>query len=356
MKNFFMWSEDLDLEKSIYRVILKGVSIVAFLMAGFDYYYYSAELAFLEFSFGAVSVALLYCTDSHRIEYAFSSRIFIFFMALPIYWNLLYNESVIESTILFIFLPIITIILRPFKEMLFFVILFGISFLYICYSNTAMVEFTYMEMFKLITMQVLMSFFVVTYVQTNKNYKDVIYKQSIALQDANTRLEELYKEKEIEAYTDSLTGLNNRAAMMNQLEYLYARYKREKETFSFILFDIDKFKTVNDTFGHQKGDEVLKKIAQVALKSIREVDTAARYGGEEFVVLLPQTNAVLAAEIAERIRAEMQEMIKLDGKGVTASFGVVKIEENMSIAELIKLADKALYEAKAAGRNQVMCA
>jgi diguanylate cyclase (GGDEF)-like protein len=148
--------------------------------------------------------------------------------------------------------------------------------------------------------------------------------------------------------------LTNRLAMMHRLEYLYARYKRQKEIFSLVLFDIDYFKQVNDNYGHQVGDDVLKEVAQIALKSIREVDTAARYGGEEFVVLLPQTNIVSAVEIAERIRTSMQKTIKLDDKSVTASFGVIEIKENMSIEALIKLADEALYKAKAAGRNQVM--
>jgi diguanylate cyclase (GGDEF)-like protein len=144
--------------------------------------------------------------------------------------------------------------------------------------------------------------------------------------------------------------------MMHRLEYLYARYKRQKEIFSLVLFDVDYFKQVNDTYGHQVGDEVLIEVAQVALKSVREVDTAARYGGEEFILLLPQTNVVSALDIAERIRTSMQETIKLDGKSVTASFGVIEIKEGISIAQLISLADQALYKAKAAGRNQVMCA
>jgi diguanylate cyclase (GGDEF)-like protein len=348
------WLDNWEVEKTVYRMILKGVGVVAFLMSGIDYLFYSEELALLEFVFAMVSFTLLQCAISQRLRYNFSSRIFIFFMAIPIYWNLLYNTSAIESTVLFIFLPIITVILRPLREVLFFAILFGGSFLTISFSSIGAADFTYIELFKIISMQALISFFVTIYVQTNKNYQEVISKQSKALQDANTKLEELYKEREIEAYTDALTGLTNRLAMMHRLEYLYARYKRQKEIFSLVLFDIDYFKQVNDNYGHQVGDDVLKEVAQIALKSIREVDTAARYGGEEFVVLLPQTNIVSAVEIAERIRTSMQKTIKLDDKSVTASFGVIEIKENMSIEALIKLADEALYKAKAAGRNQVM--
>ena len=238
----FKWLEDWEVEKTVYRMILRGVGVVAFLMSGIDYFFYSRELAVLELVFAVASFTLLQCAVSDKLKYNFSSRIFIFFMAAPIYWNLLYNESAIESTILFIFLPIITTILRPLREVLFFAILFGGSFLYISFLNVGAADFTYMELFKLISMQALISFFVIIYVQTNKNYQEVISKQSEALQDANIKLEELYKERETEAYTDALTGLTNRLAMMHRLEYLYARYKRQKEIFSFVLFDIDYFK------------------------------------------------------------------------------------------------------------------
>jgi hypothetical protein len=166
----FKWLEDWEVEKTVYRMILKGVGIVAFLMSGIDYFFYSRELAFIEFAFAVMSFSILKCTISKKLRYNFSSRIFIFFMALPIYWNLLYNTSAIESTILFIFLPIVTIILRPLREVLFFAILFGGSFLYISFSGIGAADFTPMELFKLISMQALISFFVTIYVQTNKNY------------------------------------------------------------------------------------------------------------------------------------------------------------------------------------------
>jgi len=95
--------------------------------------------------------------------------------------------------------------------------------------------------------------------------------------------------------------------------------------------DIDKFKSVNDTYEHQKGDEVLKIIASITLESIREVDTSARYGGEEFVILLAQTNCVAATCIAERIRRSIEEKVLIEGKRITSSFGVVEIEEKFSI-------------------------
>jgi len=356
MRKLLTWFENWELEKAVYTMILKGVVVLAFFMAVLDYLFYSISLAFLEFIFAIASFVLLKLATSNRLRYAFSSRVFILFMAMPIYWNLLFNQSAIESTILFIFLPIITIILRPLKEVLFFGVIFGGSFIYISLSGMGLAEYTAMELFKLISMQTLIGFFVLIYVQMNKNYQKVVSAQSAELKNANVQLEELYKEKEIEASTDTLTGLSNRGAMRKRLEYLYARYNRQKEIFSIVLFDVDKFKAVNDTYGHQKGDEILIKMAKVTLKEIREVDMAIRYGGEEFVILLPQTNAVSAVAIAERIRLAMSENIKIEEKSVTASFGVVEVEEGLSVDKLINRADEALYEAKAAGRNRVICA
>jgi len=353
MRNFFTWSQTRELEKELYKLILKGVMVTAFLMAVFDLFYNSQTLAFLELLFTIVSITLYYCEVNCKFSFALSSRIFIVFMAMPIYCNLLYNPSYIESTILFIFLPIITIILRPLREVLLFATIFGGSFLYISFMGTGEADFTYMELFKLVSMQGLISFFVVMYVQANKDYQEVISEQANELKESNTQLAELYRVKAIEASTDPLTGLSNRLALMKKLDELYAYYRRDKELFSIILFDIDFFKKVNDSYGHNKGDEVLQSIAAVSLECVREIDMLARYGGEEFLVILPKTTSLSALEVAERMRKSIQEKIKIDNKSITASFGVVQIRENIDIDKLINLADQALYRAKSSGRNRV---
>jgi diguanylate cyclase (GGDEF)-like protein len=346
MINFFTWSKNWELEKELYKLILKGVTVTALLMAAFDLFFNSQVLAALELIFAVVSMVLLYCAITCKLSFVVSSRIFILVMALPIYWNLLFNPSYIESTILFIFLPIITIILRPLKEVVLFAAVFGGSFLYIIFTGMGEADFTYMELFKLVSMQGLISFFVVMYVQANKDYQEVITEQ-------RNSLEELYKAKAIEASTDTLTGLNNRLALMKKLEELYAQYRRSREIFSLILFDIDNFKQVNDTYGHNKGDEVLQLIAKISLESVREVDMVARYGGEEFLVVLPKTTSDVAIAVAERMRSSIQEKISIEGKSVTASFGVVQIREKTGVDNLINLADQALYRAKGSGRNRV---
>jgi len=353
MKNIFVWAKHWEVEKELYKLILKGVMITAFLMAAFDFFFNSAMLAFLELLLAVTSGVLLYCETQCKLSFVMSSRIFILVMSVPIYWNLLYNPSYIESTILFIFLPIITIILRPLKEVIFFATVFGGSFLFVSFLSLGNAHFTYMELFKLISMQGLISFFVVMYVQANKDYREVISEQANALKDSNTKLEELYRVKAIEASTDPLTGLRNRLALMKKLDELFAQYRRSRETFSIIIYDIDYFKKVNDTYGHNKGDEVLKQIADISLECVREIDMVARYGGEEFLIVLPKANVKVSARVAERIRMLIQEHIKIEGKSITASFGVVQVREKIDINKLINLADEALYRAKDSGRNRV---
>jgi diguanylate cyclase (GGDEF)-like protein len=140
-----------------------------------------------------------------------------------------------------------------------------------------------------------------------------------------------------------------------------SRLQRYGGELSLIMFDIDRFKGVNDTHGHKVGDLVLQKIAQVSHDTVREIDIVGRLGGEEFVVLLPHTNRPQALEAAERLRLAIAEGAVLLKSGeplhFTASFGVVTIEggpeEKSDIDELLILADKAMYRAKEEGRNRV---
>lgn len=169
------------------------------------------------------------------------------------------------------------------------------------------------------------------------------------------------RQQELEhlASTDALTGLANRRTLMLRAEQELARAKRYGSELSLLMADIDFFKKVNDTYGHQAGDIVLKKLAGVFLLALRDIDFAARFGGEEFVLLLPETNAENALKTAERLRASVNDIqISLpQGELVkcTISIGVASYSSsgNDSIEKLISGADKALYAAKETGRNKV---
>lgn len=161
--------------------------------------------------------------------------------------------------------------------------------------------------------------------------------------------------------TDALTGLYNRHFMDMHLNNLVRQSNKHGRPLTMMLIDVDHFKPVNDTYGHDVGDEVLAGLAQVIVKSIRTADLAARFGGEEFVVLLPETDLLSASVVTDRIR-QMTEMTPfhvnhdINTLNVTVSIGAAQLKNGESGAELLKRADEALYKAKHAGRNQVQLA
>jgi diguanylate cyclase (GGDEF)-like protein len=159
------------------------------------------------------------------------------------------------------------------------------------------------------------------------------------------------------ARTDALTGLANRRHFDEQLRRVAAETDRFGGTCSLILLDLDHFKEVNDRYGHEGGDAALKHVAQVLSEAVRTVDLCARYGGEEIVILLPQTSADGAVDLAERLRLTIESRPASSGGEVipiTASFGVATYPTPVPYGDwLVFAADKALYESKAAGRNCV---
>lgn len=156
--------------------------------------------------------------------------------------------------------------------------------------------------------------------------------------------------------TDKLTEIYNRAKLDKTLQEEFNRSKRYKTEFSVILIDIDFFKKVNDTFGHQIGDDVLKESAQVLKNSIRLTDVLGRWGGEEFLIISPQTNLEGAVKIAEHINNAIKlYKFKTYPNKVTMSIGVASYFEDMSkIEEILLNADKSLYKAKENGRDRVV--
>jgi diguanylate cyclase (GGDEF)-like protein len=172
----------------------------------------------------------------------------------------------------------------------------------------------------------------------------------------NVDLHEMVQEQ---AVTDELTGLFNVRQFHARLENEIERAERFGSPLSLVMLDIDKFKSVNDTYGHQQGDRVLVEVARVLRRLSRDVDLPARYGGEEMAVVLPQTDLRGAEQGAERMRAAIEGMQiqRLDGGGllpITASFGVASFPaEGHDKTALIASADAALYRAKRGGRNRV---
>ncbi len=164
----------------------------------------------------------------------------------------------------------------------------------------------------------------------------------------------LYSQQQHLALTDSLTGCMNRRSFEQQLERDLRLATRMRQPVSLIMLDVDYFKRVNDTHGHDAGDAALRFLADVLRDELRGVDTAARYGGEEFAVILPQANLDGAIIVADRLRARL-ENTEIPGIGqITASFGIATFPVHASTRDgLVTTADQALYAAKHTGRNRV---
>ncbi len=170
-----------------------------------------------------------------------------------------------------------------------------------------------------------------------------------------TELKEKSNLLEYQATHDQLTGLFNRQKFNEIFLKEIKRDKRYDNALSIIIFDIDDFKIFNDSFGHNVGDEVLKIISEIVLKSVREHDTIVRWGGEEFLVLLPQTEIEGAIHVAEKIRSTIESYESIDiPRKITASFGVTKLQKDDDENSVIKKADEALYMAKEKGKNVVV--
>ncbi len=176
----------------------------------------------------------------------------------------------------------------------------------------------------------------------------------------NDRLRASVKQTIELAVTDPLTGLNNRRYLDSHLNVLFNRSMARGRPLSVLITDIDRFKQVNDTYGHDGGDQILKEFANRVRSTVRGADLACRYGGEEFVVVMPDTSPEVAAAVAERLRAAIEStpfLLKSSGEtlNITASFGISsRIASVITPDQLMKQADLALYQAKNTGRNRVV--
>jgi two-component system cell cycle response regulator len=161
------------------------------------------------------------------------------------------------------------------------------------------------------------------------------------------------------AITDALTGLFNRRYMESHIGALVEQAAARSKPLTVLLLDIDYFKSINDTYGHDAGDDVLREFAIRIKKSVRGIDLACRYGGEEFVVVMPETDMAVAAVVAERLRRRIagepfpiqQGTAQVE---ITVSAGIAALGRNEKAAGLLKRADQALYRAKRDGRNRVV--
>ncbi len=186
-----------------------------------------------------------------------------------------------------------------------------------------------------------------------KGLQDELQEKNDRLKSMNERLQEL-------SMTDALTGIYNRLFFQKRFSYEFQRANRYRVQLSVMIMDLDHFKRINDTYGHQFGDFVLKRVGTLLLATVRQVDILARYGGEEIVVVCPETNFQQVQVVAERIRTAIESAefcVESQSAKVTTSIGVAVFpdpkERIRNMDEFLKLADDALYVAKQDGRNCV---
>lgn len=183
--------------------------------------------------------------------------------------------------------------------------------------------------------------------------KEQLKELNLAMRMKVNELNDLTCDLEVQASTDALTGVFNRLKFNNVFATEFKRAKKEKTPLSIIIMDIDHFKSINDTYGHQIGDSVLKEITKVVKINKKGSDIFARWGGEEFVILAIDTKIEGTRILAEHIREKIESHMFYEVERVTSSFGVATLKNEKSVDELIEKADKALYRAKQNGRNRI---
>jgi two-component system, cell cycle response regulator len=178
------------------------------------------------------------------------------------------------------------------------------------------------------------------------NFTRELTKKNIELQRANKKINELLK-------TDELTGIANRRFFLEYFTKMHASSSRHKLPLCLVMADIDDFKTINDHYGHQAGDQVLVAFARLLSENCREEDLAARYGGEEFIILLLHTGVEQGLKMTKRVRSAFEHLTDDEGpQKVTASFGLTALKEGDTPEKLIERTDKALYVSKETGKNK----
>ena len=206
---------------------------------------------------------------------------------------------------------------------------------------------------------------IVDLISENKKVQSEANSLKQSLEQSRTQIEELRSnlaEAQVLGLVDPLTSLNNRRWLDSNLNSEIAEAQAQQRVLCLVMTDIDHFKRINDSFGHQVGDDVLQRFASLLSKNIKGRDSAVRYGGEEFAIVLPQTKLEGARQLAEQVRSELEAKKWVMAKSgqqigkITASFGVSELRNGESSADLIGRADANLYEAKRTGRNKIVSA
>ncbi|QHI73561.1 GGDEF domain-containing protein [Aminipila terrae] len=196
---------------------------------------------------------------------------------------------------------------------------------------------------------------VINYQRYAKEYESqrMICDKNERLQAKTSKIEKTNQVLQYISNVDALTNIYNRRKLNEILETEYDRCKMLSKNIALILMDVDLFKSINDTYGHNDGDRVLAQLGQILKNNVGKSDKVGRWGGEEFLIICPETDIEDAFNLAERIRKIIQNSEFRLGRNITCSFGVTEKKEPDTINDLMLRADKGLYKAKEGGRNRV---
>ncbi|OTG80165.1 hypothetical protein B9T33_09575 [Acinetobacter sp. ANC 5054] len=293
--------------------------------------------------------------------YKFSKSILLFDLMLPmsiigasILWFWLLNLSNSPDVPIYLYASLVFIVLANLCVQIRFKAVLLISFCISCimlYGAYVAVSgnLHQLKLFALIYTPVLLFSLYISWNSTQKSR--IVFLHS--------KLDQLNREAlNIMAHTDVLTGLNNRRHFIQLANYHIHGQLKPIQPLTLLMFDVDKFKNINDQYGHFIGDHVLQQIADISRNALRSQDIIARFGGEEFIILLPRTTLHQAQEIAERLRKAIESSyLKLETQQklkFTVSIGIAEFgQKNRDLHNVIRMADQALYQAKASGRNAI---
>ncbi len=315
------------------------------------YFYLHVVLAVLSFLFSVISYLLL--KRKKRVCLSFEKVVPLVFLALILLvlsevalLDLQSNGQLVVYTSSMLIASLLCLIRFPWNGLV-----FGVPFLAFLSGLLNLSLSPSVLLSSLVNGSVI---FVASILISTFMYRDYFLHRlkNLMLEDANRKLSHL-------ATHDPLTGMGNRRFFEERIERELHLVSRYQQNGSLLLLDVDHFKTINDTYGHDVGDKVLKMIAQYIRKEIRDIDLSARWGGEEFVVFLPSVGKDAGVSVAERLRIRFEENpIVMDNLviPVTVSIGYVSLsrEKDLLFDEVFKIADGALYEAKNSGRNRVV--
>jgi diguanylate cyclase (GGDEF)-like protein len=214
-------------------------------------------------------------------------------------------------------------------------------------------DITYVnEILKQNTIQTFLSFllFLIAIIPIIISYKNMLKHKHKEFQEVH----ELYIDHSKKSITDPLTGLYNRYKLDKELEMHYENFEKKSISFTLLMLDLDHFKSINDKYGHQEGDEVLKRFARILKESSRQADIIGRWGGEEFMIIYPNSDIDSGFILAEKLHLALKKCKDIEKYNLTVSIGIGMPKRNITINQLVKKVDDALYKAKEMGRNQTI--